>query len=222
MKRILLKLLLCMVLVCISAFCLTACGEKNDDASNSANNQNNTQTGEENNDSYADNSQNNSQTGGEISDNNSNAGNVQDNSQSVGENNDRNSSVETNDPTKIAGKVVLGGVTYEISNGVATVKSCNESQTSISILASVTYQNHDFAVTSIDSDAFYNCYSLTSIEIPDSVTSLVARAFNPCISLNNITVDENNQKYKSIDGNLYSKDGKTLIRYATGKTIYKT
>ena len=32
-----------------------------------------------------------------------------------------------------------------------------------------------------------------------------------------LTVDENNKNYKSVDGNLYSKDGKTFIQYATGK-----
>ena len=36
-------------------------------------------------------------------------------------------------------------------------------------------------------------------------------------SLTKITVDENNQNYKSIDGNLYTKDGKTLVQYAKGK-----
>lgn len=34
----------------------------------------------------------------------------------------------------------------------------------------------------------------------------------------NIRVDINNTAYKDIDGNLYSKDGKTLIQYALGKT----
>ncbi|MBR7100346.1 MAG: leucine-rich repeat domain-containing protein, partial [Clostridia bacterium] len=31
-------------------------------------------------------------------------------------------------------------------------------------------------------------------------------------------VDEDNRYYKSIDGNLYTKDGKTLVQYASGKT----
>jgi hypothetical protein len=35
--------------------------------------------------------------------------------------------------------------------------------------------------------------------------------------LTSITVDEGNQYYKSIDGNLYTKDGKTLIQYAAKK-----
>ena len=41
--------------------------------------------------------------------------------------------------------------------------------------------------------------------------------FYMCPLLENIEVDENNQHYKSIDGNLYDKDGKTLIQYALGK-----
>ena len=61
------------------------------------------------------------------------------------------------------------------------------------------------------------CYSLKTITIGDSVTSIGEWAFEECISLTSITVDENNEHYKSIDGNLYSKDGTTLIQYAIGK-----
>ena len=53
--------------------------------------------------------------------------------------------------------------------------------------------------------------------IPDSVTSIGSYAFSWCTSLTSITVDENNACYKSVDGTLYSKDGKTLIQYAVGK-----
>ena len=74
------------------------------------------------------------------------------------------------------------------------------------------------SVESIGDWAFSGCSSLTSVEIPDSVTSIGAHAFSRCHSLTSITVSENNTKYKSIDGNLYSKDGKTLIQYAYGKT----
>ncbi len=74
------------------------------------------------------------------------------------------------------------------------------------------------SVTSIGNYAFYNSTSLASVTIPDSVTSIGEGAFSYCISLKNIIVDENNPSYKDIDGNLYSKDGKTLIQYAIGKT----
>ena len=73
-------------------------------------------------------------------------------------------------------------------------------------------------VTSIGNYSFAHCYSLTSIVIPDSVTSIGDGAFYYCTSLTSIEVDADNQYYKSIGGNLYSKDGKTLIQYAIGKT----
>ena len=41
--------------------------------------------------------------------------------------------------------------------------------------------------------------------------------FFACDTLENIIVDDENTVYKSIDGNLYSKDEKTFIKYAEGK-----
>ena len=82
-------------------------------------------------------------------------------------------------------------------------------------LTSVTIGN---SVTSIGFSAFYYCSSLTSVIIGDSVTGIDSNAFYGCSSLTSIMVDEDNPNYMSIDGNLYSKDGKTLVRYATGKT----
>ena len=73
------------------------------------------------------------------------------------------------------------------------------------------------SITSIGDSVFYGCTSLTSVDIGDSVTSIDYFTFSLCTSLASIEVDVNNQYYKSIDGNLYSKDGKTLIKYAIGK-----
>ena len=73
------------------------------------------------------------------------------------------------------------------------------------------------SIKSIGDNAFLSCGFLTSIEVPDSVTIIGKWAFSGCASLTSINVDENNANYKSIDGNLYSKDGKTLIQYAIGK-----
>ena len=84
-----------------------------------------------------------------------------------------------------------------------------------SSLTSVTIGNN---VTSIDRLAFDECIALTSVIIPNSVESIDESAFACCTSLTNISVGENNQNYKSIDGNLYTKDGKSLIQYAIGKT----
>ena len=82
-------------------------------------------------------------------------------------------------------------------------------------LTSVTFAE---GVTSIGISAFQYCTSLTSITIPSSVTSIDDRAFYKCENLTTINVDTSNKYYKSIDGNLYSKDGKKLVQYAIGKT----
>ena len=73
-------------------------------------------------------------------------------------------------------------------------------------------------VISIGDYAFSKCISLASVTIGDSVTSIGDYAFSYCERLTNINVSENNTVYKSMDGDLYTKDGKTLIQYAIGKT----
>ena len=76
----------------------------------------------------------------------------------------------------------------------------------------------DDNVMTIGRGAFKDCNSLTKIVIPDSVTTIGEEAFCGCKSLTNIKVSINNANYKDIDGNLYTKDGKTLVQYAIGKT----
>ena len=130
------------------------------------------------------------------------------------------------------------GIIYELSEegSYAIVKGYTGSATRV-IIAD-TYQG--IPVKLIYSNAFYDCTDLTSIVIPDSVVEIGYSAFRAienlkyvnigsgvqnigsyafyyCSGLLEITVDENNTAYKSIDGNLYSKDGKILVEYAMGK-----
>ena len=72
--------------------------------------------------------------------------------------------------------------------------------------------------------AFYNCSSLTTITVGKDVPSIGDNALYGCYSLKNVNVNADNSAYKSIDGNLYSVDGKTLIRYMPAKmeTIFST
>ncbi len=72
------------------------------------------------------------------------------------------------------------------------------------------------SVTNIGAYAFYEC-PLTNVEIGNGVTSIGEGAFDTIYNLTNITVSENNTAYKSIDGNLYTKDGATLIKFAIAK-----
>ncbi len=72
-------------------------------------------------------------------------------------------------------------------------------------------------IKEIKNFAFHN-ENIEEIEIGSGVKYISEDAFYACLNLKNITVSEDNKNYSSIDGNLYSKDGKTLIRYAPGKT----
>ena len=92
----------------------------------------------------------------------------------------------------------VDGIWYDLneSNKTATVtyrgnyydSYSNEYSGSVVIPSSVTYNDTTYSVTSIGDDAFYECYSLTSITIPNSVTSIGYGAFQYCSSLASITI----------------------------------
>ena len=72
-------------------------------------------------------------------------------------------------------------------------------------------------VTSIGNYAFSRCTGLTSVTIPASTTSIGYYAFSDCNGLMSFTVDDGNANYKSVNGLLLSKDGKTLIKGVNGE-----
>ena len=57
----------------------------------------------------------------------------------------------------------------------------------------------------------------SSYIIPIDVEEIEFDAFLDCKNLKSIEIDKNNNKYKSIDGVLFTKDEKTLITYPAGK-----
>ena len=67
-------------------------------------------------------------------------------------------------------------------------------------------------------NAFSNYTAIVSVYIPNSVTNIGDYAFSGCRNLAEFIVDESNPNYKSINGSLYTKDGKTLIQYASQRT----
>ena len=85
---------------------------------------------------------------------------------------------------------------------------------------SLTSINIPSSVTSIGKSAFLGCRSLTAINIPFSVTSIEGSAFEGCSALTSITVDESNPIYSSENNVLFSKKDKSLIRAGFGLERY--
>ena len=73
------------------------------------------------------------------------------------------------------------------------------------------------AVTSYGTRAFYGCSKLTELTVGAAVVEIGDYAFDACGALTQITVMPGNALYRSIDGNLYSANGRVLIKYAVGK-----
>jgi len=103
------------------------------------------------------------------------------------------------------------------------------------------------SITSIGSYAFRGCTGLTSLVLPNSITKIGEYAFKGCTGLTSITMPDEtlgfnesytpyfilfseckgikeihvyptNPKYTSVNGILFSKDGKTLIAYPMGRS----
>ena len=104
-----------------------------------------------------------------------------------------------------------GNVNYKSVNGLLLSK---DGKTLIAgVNGDVTIPD---SVTTIGDSAFYGCSGLTSVTIPNSVSWISTWAFDSCSGLMSISVGSGNTNYKSVNGLLLSKDGKTLVHGVNG------
>lgn len=140
-------------------------------------------------------------------------------------------------------------VTYNPDTEVSNPGSVDTYQGDLTIPSTVTYNNTEYSVKAVNSYAFANCRSLTSVQLPSSVLEINYGAFRYCTSLSSvtmpgaerlsseifaysalttvslpksikniesntfstseltsITVDADNESYKSVNGILYDKN----------------
>lgn len=74
------------------------------------------------------------------------------------------------------------------------------------------------SVTEISSTAFAHNLTVTSVTVPGTTTKIDTAAFTGCTNLQTITVAEDNPAYLSVEGVVFSGDGKTLLAYPAGNT----
>ena len=68
----------------------------------------------------------------------------------------------------------------------------------------------------IAEEAFKDCSAATSITLPSSILSIGTSAFRGCTSLTSVTI-ENNPRYTSVDGILYTAALDTILCYPSGR-----
>ncbi len=87
-----------------------------------------------------------------------------------------------------ADAVKIGDFYYEFSGTTAKVVQHNDykSLTQAFIPSSVTYETHEYTVTTIAKDAFSSCTSLLAVSIPSTVTTVGSMAFAYCTWLDSV------------------------------------
>ena len=64
---------------------------------------------------------------------------------------------------------------------------------------------------------YQNCYKLTQLTLPKGFMEFTGYPFYNCPNIKEFIVHSDNPFYKSVDGILWTKDGKTLMMYPAGK-----
>ena len=71
-------------------------------------------------------------------------------------------------------------------------------------------------IEEIDDQAFSFCPQIKQIWIGNNAKVISPTAFNGCTHLSNISIADDNEYYKSIDGILYDKDVMRIVRCPEG------
>ena len=80
------------------------------------------------------------------------------------------------------------GLQFYLQDDGTYIASCGDAKYLSNIVIPATYKGS--AVVGIDNEAFYNCSSLTSVVIPNSVTSIGTSAFAYCSSLTSVVIPD--------------------------------
>ena len=116
---------------------------------------------------------------------------------------------------------IIKGIKYRLDEGTMTaevIAKRNGYEGDIIIPKTVVSNRASYLVTSIGKNAFFDCKSLTSITLPNSIKSIGFGAFMSCESLTSITIPNS---VKSIGKDAFNGcSSLTAIEVAKGNTMY--
>jgi len=138
------------------------------------------------------------------------------------------------------GEVTIDGLNYYLNSSgyIAPLIKGNNWEGELDIPSEVSFYGQTYTVTCIARAAFFDNSKLTKVRIPKSIeyiirgyyttnpyedvpTGLVSpdhmNPFRGCTALESIEVDEENPSLKSVDGVLFSQDGKGYYYYLTNR-----
>ena len=99
---------------------------------------------------------------------------------------------------------------YSVSEGIKRIGDCafSESRFQQVVLPE--------SLETLTVNAFDECSSLKTVNIPPKVTDISGAFFN-CKKLESLTVDGNSEIFESVDGVLFDRNNHTLVRHPAGK-----
>lgn len=110
-------------------------------------------------------------------------------------------------------RYVDGYYTYTVSDGKATIISCDSKISGDVVIPSLL---GGYPVTNFGDGSFFFCDNMINVTLPKSVESLDGNVFDDCEKLENIFVKNGNKAYTSLNGVLFSKDKTVLVQYPVG------
>ena len=106
-------------------------------------------------------------------------------------------------------------VTYQ---GTSFYQYSNEYSGDVTIPSTISYNGNTYSVTSIGNNAFFWCFNLTSVNIPNSISTIGESAFYSCTSLTTINIPNS---VTNISNNAFLEcEGLTNITVASDNPIY--
>ncbi len=95
----------------------------------------------------------------------------------------------------------------------------SKSSASLTLPSTVSVSGTNVTLYGIKSGAFSTVAStLKNVTLSSSIAQLESGALSECTMLENIYVDGGNRYFASVNGVLYSKDSKMLVKYPTGRS----